>query len=414
MFSKPVKHVAGTRIFAAGGPAGAQALVYSMSVELIEDVAMVLPLPVPPGSAEGAVRFVDLQRYPEFFADLERAFPIPVASASQALASSMAPNTLKIHAVGEFDASFVPTRSDFDRLDARFRVGASVWEALPQYDDFGFAVFKLARGRRKWFGSRSKSYHPMAFVFPRREPTELFFPTVHVHDGTVEATATFDHQLYCQPDDATAETFAWRRSSGNAGRYIDVDRAGELVDPARPLYERSLLGPLPNADVVLRAPEVPLAALRARGQHFRLKLSVHSAYFTRPTAQAAKWAQVARFHMAAVSEHLCSALTDLAERRASSWALASYDEAEPLFGISQDGTTDGKPNFILTNQSTGIPVLGNYRAPTGSGRVSFSMHDDLRIEPQLVELAFSQLPSSALLLEIQSELDAALASVDIP
>ncbi len=32
----------------------------------------------------------------------------------------------------------------------------------------------------------------MAFEFPHRDPTRLFFPTVHVHDGRVHARAEFD------------------------------------------------------------------------------------------------------------------------------------------------------------------------------------------------------------------------------
>lgn len=36
---------------------------------------MVLPLPVPPGSSESAVRFIGLSLYPKFFTDLDRAFP---------------------------------------------------------------------------------------------------------------------------------------------------------------------------------------------------------------------------------------------------------------------------------------------------------------------------------------------------
>ena len=60
-FSKPVTHVSGTSIFARTAEAGRQFLVYSMSIEAKEDLAMVLPLPVKLGSDEKGVSFIDLR-----------------------------------------------------------------------------------------------------------------------------------------------------------------------------------------------------------------------------------------------------------------------------------------------------------------------------------------------------------------
>jgi hypothetical protein len=76
-FSRSVIHVSGTRIFARPIAAGRQALAYSMSIEADEGLAMILPLPVPAGVADDAVRFVDLSAYPTLFTDLERAFTPP-------------------------------------------------------------------------------------------------------------------------------------------------------------------------------------------------------------------------------------------------------------------------------------------------------------------------------------------------
>ncbi len=58
--------------------------------------------------------------------------------------------------MGSFEASFVPTRRDFSRLDQRFRLPDDVWQALLGYDDWGFAVFKLGPM------SRLTGVHPMA------------------------------------------------------------------------------------------------------------------------------------------------------------------------------------------------------------------------------------------------------------
>ncbi|MGH9902934.1 MAG: hypothetical protein ACRD68_14095, partial [Pyrinomonadaceae bacterium] len=127
-FSQAVEVVSNTNIFARAVD-GRQFLVYGMSYAAASDLAMVLPLPVPPNSPEDAVRFINLERYPDFFADMRRGFPEPVAAA-QGLARSYftAAPKLKVHDVGSFEASFVPRAEDFDRLDARFRIPRAVWE----------------------------------------------------------------------------------------------------------------------------------------------------------------------------------------------------------------------------------------------------------------------------------------------
>ena len=90
-------------------------------------------------------------------------------------------------------ASFVPAIKDFARLDKQFRLPDSVWEKLPLYKEFGFAVFKLKKPEKG-----EQKVHPMAFEFPRASKNILFFPTVHIHDGTVPAKARFDHSLFAR------------------------------------------------------------------------------------------------------------------------------------------------------------------------------------------------------------------------
>src|SRR5438132_11704040 len=76
-FSKTVKLVADTNIFARAAEQGRQYLVYSMKVGAAEDLAMILPIPVPPNPKEDAVHFINLEKYPEFFDDLRTGFPPP-------------------------------------------------------------------------------------------------------------------------------------------------------------------------------------------------------------------------------------------------------------------------------------------------------------------------------------------------
>ena len=171
-FSQPVRSVHSTNIFARPADERRQFLVYSMTLDARKELAMILPLPVKTPAAENDVEFIDLQGYPNFFADLEHGFPSVGDGASFGKSASPATAaTLRVLEVGSFEASFVPTIADFSRLDERFRLPHNVWDKLPGYKTYGFAVFKLKPG--------AMTVHPMAFSFPRQNTNTLFFPTVH-------------------------------------------------------------------------------------------------------------------------------------------------------------------------------------------------------------------------------------------
>lgn len=247
-FSRPVDSVSATNIFARSGAGGRQFIAYSMTLRAGEDLAMILPLPIKPGSGENAAEFISLKECPEFFADLDKGFPAPVAADSLQKSGSFGAAPLRklaVISVGNFDASFVPTVADFSRLDERFRLPSGTWEKLPAYKSHGFAVFKLKSGSAK--------VHPMAFSFPRANPAELFFPTVHIHDGKVHKKAGFDHVLYCQRGAADQFTLLdWDESVRPAGLYMQTAKAGPLLDAGGHCYRRRLTGTLPNEDFVLK------------------------------------------------------------------------------------------------------------------------------------------------------------------
>lgn len=208
---------------------------------------MVLPIPVRPGSGENALRFINLKDYPDFFTDLDRGFPSNVpASGSIMLSKDKGTRSapLPVVDVGNFEASFVPTPADFPRLDARFRLPPGTWEKLPEYKSFGFAVFKLKPGRQH--------VHPMAFSFPSTAPAQLFFPTVHIHDGKVHSTAKFDHFLYCQrgANDRFSLT-EWQESMTPANQFMSMSFTAGLVAGENHCYRKSLRGNLPNRDTIL-------------------------------------------------------------------------------------------------------------------------------------------------------------------
>ncbi len=207
-FSGPVIKVDGTSIFARMVEPGRQLLVYELSLAADNAVAMVLPLPVTAGSGDDAVRFIDLQTAPEFFSRLEALFAPPPSRSMSNAAFSPDRAFLKVHAVGDFVASFVPSLADFSRLDARFRMPEGTLDRVPEYADWGFAVFQLANL------TQSKKIHPMAFEFATRAPHRLFFPTLHVHDGALHDHADYAHYLYAQgaagADSWPGQPYTWR------------------------------------------------------------------------------------------------------------------------------------------------------------------------------------------------------------
>ena len=251
-FSQPVISVSATNIFARAGAEGHQFLVYSMSLNARNDLAMILPLPVKRPAGEKDVQFIDLKGYPEFFEHLRSGFPLLQYNGLTSLGahSTDQATSLEVVKVGDFEASFVPTIKDFSRLDERFRLPEDTWNKLPQYETYGFAVFKLKPG--------AMSVHPMAFSFPRRDPNALFFPTVHIHDGTVHPKADFDHALYCQPhgDHHLALGGAWQESQGHARRFMQVNQTKGVIEADQHCYKRELHGQLPNRDTVVRIERV--------------------------------------------------------------------------------------------------------------------------------------------------------------
>src|SRR5262245_16419604 len=119
-FSGKVGEVADTKIFARDSGHGRQLLAYQMTFSAAADLAMILPLPVPKGTADGGVRFIDLSGYPDFFRDLHSGFPEPPTRSlgKRGKSAAAAPAPLPVEQVGSFEASFVPSVKDFARLDA--------------------------------------------------------------------------------------------------------------------------------------------------------------------------------------------------------------------------------------------------------------------------------------------------------
>jgi hypothetical protein len=235
-------HVSSTNIFARMIAPGVQCLAYGMTIASKQDVAMILPLPVRPGGGPAAVRFVDLKGHRNMFRELAALFDVPTnGPRMRSLALGGLRPKLEVHKVGAFIASYVPTRDDFERLDPRFRVPEVLFDAVPEYDDYGFAVFQLAPGE--------STVHPMAFTFPTRTVDRLYFPCVHLHDGRWHKTAAFDHALYYQHPKVT---MLEATNEGDASSTVLPARDyAKLVDPSRPMLRREIRGTEVNADVFI-------------------------------------------------------------------------------------------------------------------------------------------------------------------
>jgi hypothetical protein len=245
-FSGKVDVVADTNIFARASKDDRQFIVYSMRFKSADDLAMILPIPTPKNSPEDAVKFINLEKYEDFFADLRKGFPVPATKNGSRSkdAPRLATDTLQVVEVGKFVASFVPAIKDFARLDKQFRLPDSVWEKLPLYQDFGFAVFKLKKPHKG-----EQQVHPMAFEFPRASKRILFFPTVHIHDGMVHAKARFDHSLFAQVGDVPP--MGWEESPGLAESFVKVKETQGVVDGNAHVYRKLMRGSLENKDVLI-------------------------------------------------------------------------------------------------------------------------------------------------------------------
>jgi hypothetical protein len=270
IFSQPVISVNNTQIFARTSSRNTQFLAYQMSYESADTNAMILPLPVRRPKQKGSLRFIDLSHYEDFFDDLADGFPY-IAPSFQIGCSLPMNHTgfdLEVFEVGNYIASFVPTLSEFSRLDQRFNLPDATWSKIPQYTDFGFAVFQLAKGSLK--------PHPMAFEF-EIEIAPIYFPTLHIHDGKIHETEEFDHVLYLQHAGFDSRVYGYQnsnvvdkstnlvRSKYVANQFCDVDASSGIVDGDLLVHRRIIRGNHDNRDTEISTsgdPEIPTLNLR--------------------------------------------------------------------------------------------------------------------------------------------------------
>jgi hypothetical protein len=249
VFTGPAS-VSGTSIYARLLDDGdSQLLVYETELSLTAPTAMLLGLPVD----GGALEFLNFEHHRAFFPGLDGAFQ---TAASKRAARVDISDGVEVQQVGDYLASFVTDLNDLVDVDPRFALPPGLAARLPP--GLGWAVFRLGVAHP---GTR---IHPMAMRFRTRRPGQLFFPTIHVHDGAWHDVADFHHTLYFHgtfavqegPAPTTApvlsttpmrQAFYWHVHPRN-------DQVSALIDIPAPLWRARFKGPLHNADVVLGPP----------------------------------------------------------------------------------------------------------------------------------------------------------------
>lgn len=209
---------------------------------------MLLPVPYP-----DTVKFIDLQNYQSIFNDLERPF---VNNQYNGVTTYSIPesNILKIHNIGSYMATLVPTHKDLDRINPLIFgiVQPNIKSLLNEkYSNlsapFGYIICKLRSGQ-------AIKYHPFAY---RHKMTQnktgnkiLFIPTRHEHghDHSKFNEADWDHAIYSINTDM---------QSGNKQQYtqciLQTDKIPNFdLGSIHTINKKIIKGYYPNNDLIFK------------------------------------------------------------------------------------------------------------------------------------------------------------------
>jgi hypothetical protein len=267
IFNSEVIRVSNTQILVTHSTDGKRQLtVYSNKVNTAGGNAMILP--VPKGGRAASVRFHDLSAYPNLFEDCAKCFAAARVSKGAlgwgALTDSyeLSNSTLRVHDVGSYRASIVPTLDDFSRLDASvFSLSPAIGDVLRQSygSEFEFIVCQLQSG--------SHEYHPFAYSHDV-SGSALFVPTLHEHGHKQgqgqEQDPDWDHTIYSiGTGERWHDSHEWRRKPVSALQLSKLPAGFDYrVDS---MNRKSITGDYPNMDLVMSfsMPSVLQTAKRA-------------------------------------------------------------------------------------------------------------------------------------------------------
>lgn len=253
ILTQPVSRIAKTKIFVSELPDNWRATVYQMEIASPTANAMVLPVPVDTRNydpdnpdAEDIIDFIDLSDYRQIFDDIEASFP--QADRPRGITKSYR-SPLPVVPVGDYVASFVPNYEAFERLDPLFRLAPAAVASLERtgaYGHCGFAVFQLRDI------ATPTQIQPMAYTYHTNRPRQLFFPTLHLHDGhDVPEKAEFDHQLYMQQ--SSHFDAPWKVGTHEGALKVNIGNSHGLLRRGRRLLRGTFYGKFHNRDTIIEA-----------------------------------------------------------------------------------------------------------------------------------------------------------------
>ncbi len=184
IISEVVEDVSSTNILVS--KCGTQQLtVYSNRVSTLGDNLMILPVPA------DSVEFLDFTECKSMFKTLKSMFE-PQMRGAKGLGMGYSANSLTVHKVGSYFASFAKNLEDLERVDKTTfgTVNKGVLEVIKKHykpnaiiKNFGFIVCKLNKGIEY-------EYHPFAYKHKLFYDNTLFIPTRHVHVHALDATGS--------------------------------------------------------------------------------------------------------------------------------------------------------------------------------------------------------------------------------
>jgi hypothetical protein len=253
ILTQPVSRIAKTKIFVSELSDNRRATIYQMEIAAPTAAAMVLPVPVDTRDydpdnpdAEDIIDFIDLSDYRQIFDDMERSFP--QADRPRGI-TKLYRSPLPTVPVGDYVASFVPNYEAFERLDPLFRLSPTAVTAMQRAADYrhcGFAVFQLRDI------ATPTQIQPMAYTYCTNRPRQLFFPTLHLHDGhDVPEVAEFDHQLYMQQSQHFDT--GWKVGTHEGALAVSLRESHGLLRRGRRLLRGTFYGKFPNRDTIIEA-----------------------------------------------------------------------------------------------------------------------------------------------------------------
>lgn len=245
IFTFPTE-VSNTRIYARESPrAGGrhQFLVYQMVAQASQDLAMILPLPVPTGTRESEVHFLAMDHWPQLFEHFNQLFPSLSMSLKFSLFAPFMKRAegayLRRVEVGDYEASFVPTLAHFDQLDPWYCLPPETWNQLPRYADYGFAVLQ------------TQTRHPLRPSHGLRISTPRYGPTLLSHRAHPRRPGAFRSRLQTDLRPPGWKTGFWHPYDHPSICALEPHER-PFLDLMRSLHRTRLTGVLPNEDTWLK------------------------------------------------------------------------------------------------------------------------------------------------------------------